>query len=152
MLKIVEILKSSVIVMSGQALVQKRFDVLYDDVKQFFKNTSTGRLSVASVTALTRYSMEVVQTGENWTGMKGSEKKDLVYGVVTEVIKDLLHDPEVVGEDFDEGTRDAILAALNLVPLVIDAAVDFAKTYSSARPSGEGDSDVVHRRKCFGFC
>lgn len=138
--------------MSSQTAVQKRFDLLYADVKEFFKTTSTGRLSVASVTSLTRYGMELVQTGNNWEGMKGSEKKDLVLGVVSEVIKDLLNDPEVVGENFDQGTRDAILAALDLVPMIIDAAVDFAKTYHDNANKQDTNNDERPRRKCFGFC
>jgi len=137
--------------MSGQALVQKRFDLLYTDVKDFFKNTSTGKISIVTVTTLTRYSMELVQTSDNWAGMKGSEKKDLVYGVVTEVIKDLLNDPQVVGENFDEATRQAILLALDIVPSLIDAAVDFAKTYKDSKPKVD-ENGVEIKRRCFGFC
>jgi len=128
--------------MSGQANVEKRYDTLYNDVKGFFENSTSGKMNAASVTTLVRYSMEVVQTGKLWTGMHGSEKKDLVIGVVTALVNDLLDDPSVVGEDFSDDTRQAILAALSFAPMLIDAAVDFAKAYAS------GDGSGGSRLKC----
>jgi hypothetical protein len=135
--------------MSGQAQVQKRYDALYGDVKQFFVESTSGKMTVASVTTLTRYAMEVVQTGQGWKGMKGSEKKDLVLGVITALVEDLLHDPQVVGEDFDDGTRDAILAAVSMVPMFIDAAVDFAKVYTDGQSQQPGTGN---RPKFFCCC
>ncbi len=133
--------------MSGQAQVQKRYDTLYSDVKHFFLDSTSGKLTVASVTTLTRYAMEVVQTGKGWKRLKGSEKKDLVIGVITELIEDLVEDPEVVGEDFDEGAKQAILAALAFAPLLIDAAADYAKVYLNSQGQAGGG-----RRMLFGCC
>jgi hypothetical protein len=82
--------------------------------------------------------MEIVQTGKSWIGMRGAEKKDLVLGVISAVVEDLMNDTEVVGEDFDAGSREAILTALALAPMLIDAAVDFAKVYSETHESGNG--------------
>ena len=131
--------------MSGQIQVQKQYDTLYGDVKQFFMNSTRGKLTVYSVTVLTRYAMELVQTGKNWKGLKGSEKKDLVLGVITAIVEDLLHDPQVVGENFDPNTRDGILAAVAVVPMFIDAAVDFAKTYVASKPT---DPNTPRPRFC----
>jgi hypothetical protein len=138
--------------MSGQASVEKQYDTLYNDVKQFFKNSTSGKLTVASVTVLTRYSMELVQTGENWQGMKGSEKKDLVFGVISALVTDLLDDPQVVGKNFSDDTRQGILAAVGLVPMIVDAVVDFAKTYSQQNPAPvSGSNSGSSGRKRF-FC
>lgn len=130
--------------MAGQLHVQKKYDALYSDAKKFFLDTTSGRLTVSTVTTLTRYTMEVVQTGKDWAGLKGSEKKDLVLGVLNELIKDLIEDPDIGGEDFPQETRDAILAALAVAPMFIDAAVDFAKVYVDSLPA-----DPVARRQRF---
>ncbi len=80
--------------------------------------------------------MEIVQTGRRWKGMRGTEKRNLVIAVITAIVEDLINDPEVVGENFDEAAKQVILAAVSFVPMMIDAAVDFAKTYhdSKGRP------------------
>jgi len=108
--------------------IQKNHDVLYDDVKQFFITSGSGKLSITSITTLTRYAMEVVQTGRAWKGMKGSEKKALVFEVISDLVEDLLNDTDVVG-DLDNDIKQGILTATTLVPTFIDAAVDFAKIY-----------------------
>ena len=120
--------------MSSQLSVQKKYDTLYNDAKKFFLDTTSGKLTVATVTILTRYTMEVVQTGKDWAGLKGSEKKDLVLGVLNELIKDFIEDPDIGGENFPQETREAILAALAVAPMFIDAAVDFAKVYVDSLP------------------
>lgn len=115
----------------GQIQIQKRYDNLYGDVKKFFFDSLAGHITAASVATLTRYAMEVVQTKKDWQGMQGYEKKDLVYGVITALVTDLLNDKQVVGENFDSGTRDVILSALPFVPMIIDAAADYAKVYAA---------------------
>ena len=136
---------------SGQAQVQKRFDALYGDVKEFFKSSTNGKLSIASVTVLTRYAMEIVQTSQSWQDMKGSEKKNLVLGVLNAVIQDLLADHDVVGDSLDEGTKQAILTALEMAPMIIDAAVDFAKVYSANRPQDNSNGNG-NRPRLFCCC
>ncbi len=111
-------------------------DALYKDVKQFFTDSISGTLTVASVATLTRYAMEVVQTGRKWKSLRGAQKRELVLGVISALVKDLLEDPKVVGENFDEGSKQAILAALAFAPMLIDAAVGFAKTYHGNKSSG----------------
>lgn len=115
----------------SEEIIAKRYDSLYNDVKTFFVTTLSGKLTIGSVAVLTRYAMEVVQTTKNWSKMKGSEKHALVYGVIKALIKDLLQDPQVVGDNFDPHTAEGILLALDMVPVIIDSAVEFAKTYKS---------------------
>ena len=105
-----------------------KFDTLYSDVKRFYNDSLNGQLTVASVTTLTRYSMELVQT----QNLKGSEKKAMVEHLVNELVKDALEESDIPQE-----TQDAIQTALILVPLLVDAAVDFAKIYSGSS-SGSG--------------
>lgn len=131
--------------------VEESHDDLYANVKKFFVESTSGSLSVLTVTLLTRYSMELMQTNAKWSIMKGSEKKALVVGVLNALIKDLLNDPSVVGPNVDESFKAGILATLDLAPMIIDAAVDFAKTYHStavggSEPLGNGKSC------CFPFC
>ena len=106
------------------------FDKLYSDLSSFFKTTLGGQFNPASVPTLTRYAMECLQTGLEWKGMSGSEKKNLVLGVVIKFVKDLVADPDVT-KNLDANAKTAILASLDLIPVIIDVAVDFAKTYSA---------------------
>lgn len=109
----------------------QRFDNLYNDVKNFSQNTLAGNFSAETVTTLVRFAMETVQTVSLFRGMKGSEKKQLVIAVVTEVVKDALKDT-----DLPESTQQTIMTALSFAPFVIDMAVDFAKVY--VKPSNGG--------------
>ena len=116
-------------------------DQLYATVKNFFEESTSGNLTTASVATLTRYAMQVVQTDVNFQGMKGSEKKDLVVGVVTALITDLLND-----SNLDDSTKQSIIVLLATVPSIIDMAVDFGKVYHNSQSSGDS-----HQRSGF-FC
>jgi hypothetical protein len=98
------------------------FDTLYADLKRFHKDTLNGALSAASITSLVRYSMQLVQTQT----LAGSEKKALVLQLVNELVKDYLADSTL-----PEDTREAIQTAMIFAPLLIDASVDFAKSYAA---------------------
>ncbi len=106
------------------------FDKLYNDLASFFKTTLAGQFNPASVPTLTRYAMQTLQTGLEWKNMTGSEKKNLVLGVVIKFVKDLVADPDVT-KTLDANAKTAILASLDLIPTIIDVAVDFAKIYSA---------------------
>ena len=88
---------------------------------------------MGDVAGLVRYVMELVQTGNQFKSLKGSEKKALVLQVVEAVVKDILETEEVAEE-----AKSAILLAVDLAPYVIDATIDFAKVYSSTGGGGEG--------------
>jgi hypothetical protein len=103
-----------------------RFDTLYADVKKFYDDTLNGQLTVESVTILTRYTMEAVQL--NSKGLKGSEKKALVLDVVNQLVKDALEE-----SDLPDDTKQAIMTSLALAPILVDAAVDFAKIYNNGK-------------------
>lgn len=103
-----------------------KFDTLYADVQRFYTDSLNGNLSAASVTALVRYAMETV----NAMALKGSEKKALVVDVVNQLVKDALEKSEL-----DDQMKAAIESALSLAPLLIDAAVDFAKIYGNNKES-----------------
>ena len=122
--------------MNGTDKVEKKYDTLYNDVRKFYLHSTTGRLNASSVTTLVRYAMEVVQTGRMWKNMRGSDKKDLVLGVVTALVNDLLEDPQV-SNHIDDQTRTFIMTALTMAPMVIDAAAGFAKTYASTKKGGQ---------------
>jgi hypothetical protein len=98
------------------------FDTLYADIKRFHTDTLNGQLSALSVTALIRYSMQLVQS----QALTGSEKKALVLQLVNDLVEDSLEESEL-----PEDTKQAINSALVFAPLLIDASVDFAKTYKS---------------------
>ena len=97
------------------------YDTLYSDAKGFIKNGIT----VGTVADLTRYLMELVQTGREYAKLSGAEKKDLVLTVAQSVVNDVLQT-----EDIDSDTASGVLLALDLAPYVIDASVSFAKVYS----------------------
>ena len=127
--------------------VQKKYDALYGDVKRFFEESTSGKLNSLTVITLVRYTMEAVQTGKMWENMRGSEKKDLVLGVLGALVEDLINDPDVVGENFSEQTKESILSALAMAPMMIDAAVDFAKVYGGGSNSGSNS-----QKRCCSFC
>lgn len=99
-----------------------KFDTLYLDVKRFYEDSLNGQLTPASITTITRYTMELV----NSQNLKGSEKKALVLEIVNEIVKDALSTSDISDE-----AKQVILTAVSFTPLLIDAAVDFAKIYSS---------------------
>lgn len=105
--------------------MSKQHDNLYADVKKFFMESMSGKLTVSSVTILTRYAMEETQINNKI--MTGSEKKELVMGVINAFIEDLIIYDTVVKLTNDN--KQAIIAALALTPFLIDAAAGFAKTY-----------------------
>lgn len=111
-------------------------EVLYLYVKNFFNEMIAGKLTVNTVTVLTRYSMEYVQ--QNWKELKGSEKKELVMSVITDFIKNLLNDKEVVGNALTNEIKEQVLVAVDMIPTLIDTTVDFAKSYK-----------VKLRKRCF---
>lgn len=102
----------------------QRFDTLYGETKKFLKDTLGGKLDASTVTTLIRFAMESVQNLQEFRGMKGSEKKQLVIAVITEVVKDALTDTSLSPE-----TQQLIMSSLSFAPFVIDMAVDFAKAY-----------------------
>ena len=124
---------------------REKYDTLYNDVKQFYLTTSSGRFTLGTLAPLTRYAMEIVQTGKGWSTMKGSEKKRLVTEVIQEVVTDLVNDKDVV-KDMDENTRQAILLGLETVPFIIDAACDFAKV---VKKQVSEITDDVAKSGCF---
>lgn len=105
---------------------REKYDTLYSDVKKFYLDSASKKFTVSSVIPMTRYAMEIIQTGQNWSTMKGSEKKRLVTEIIQEVVTDLINDPEVV-KDLDENSKQLILLSLETVPFFIDSACDFAK-------------------------
>jgi hypothetical protein len=112
--------------------LKTRYDTLYQDLKQFYLETTNGKLTLNTITTLTRYAMEHVQINALWANLKGSEKKELVLTVVTDFMGDLLNDPEL---KITDETRDLLKNGLLMVPFMIDAAVDFAKTYNVFKQS-----------------
>jgi hypothetical protein len=112
--------------MSSSDELKRKYDTLYQDLKEFYLDTTNGKLSLNTITILTRFAMEHVQTHTLWANLKGSEKKDLVVSVVTDFINDMLNDTDKV----DEETKRILQNGLEMVPMLIDAAVDFAKVYS----------------------
>lgn len=103
-----------------------QFDDLYEQLKQFYTRISSGDIDLATVTRLAVFAMECVQSGHEFTKLKGSAKKDLVLAVITALVSDLLED---LGSDFSKSTRKAILRYLEALPTVIDATVSFAHIY-----------------------
>lgn len=112
--------------------IEKRYDLLYNDVKKLFLETTSGKITMSTVSTLTRYSMELVQTGVAWASMRGSEKKELVMDVVNALFEDLINDDHVVGDIPDE-LKSTLQVALSVVPSFIDATVDFAKVYINTK-------------------
>jgi len=110
--------------------VRKKYDKLYDDLKEFYKCLGNKELSLQMIVTLTRWCMEHVQTNKEWIKMKGSEKKLLVVGVMTEFLNDALNDAKALNED----TKAKLSIALEMLPSIIDATIDFAKTYRITKP------------------
>jgi hypothetical protein len=124
------------------------YDNLYQDVKTFLKNSSSGKLSISSISNMTRYAMEVVQIGKNWSSMRGSEKKELVYNVITNVVEDILND-EQIGKNIDPETKEILLSTLQFIPTLIDTSVDFAKVYLNMKNKNKNKNN---NKKCRFFC
>lgn len=121
-------------------IMSERFNKLYSVLKTGFLDAKNKTFSVATVAVLTEQAMELVQTGTLWAGMRGNEKKELVVNVITQLVKDLIEDADVVGENFSEDAKAMVLLALDTVPFIIDATVNFAKLYKSGK------------KKCFSCC
>jgi hypothetical protein len=136
--------------MSAVTVAADRFDNLYKDVKGYVDTFKRG-FDMDSVTSIVHYAMTAVQTGVEFKNMSGMEKKDFVIAVATDIVQDVLDDPEVGGKLAPEA-RTGITVALAGVPMIIDMAVNFAKVYSndSAGSNGAvvGDSGVA-KGGCF---
>ena len=117
------------------------YDELYADLKAFFTETKQN-MDISTVISLTHHAMSLVQTKKQLLSLPGVQKKELVMNVLIALVKDLLDDPSVVGTNLTEETRQAILMSLDAVPYLIDAAVNFAKVYST----------TLKKVPCFSFC
>lgn len=106
------------------------FNDLYANLKSYFMSTMGGIFNIAMVPTLTRYAMECIETGLEWKQMTATEKSNLIVGVVVQFTKDIISDTSVT-KNLDANTRAAILASLDLVPIIINVATDFANTVNS---------------------
>lgn len=120
-----------------------QYDDLYDRVRNFHFKISRGHIDLAVVTQISNFAMECVQTADEFKKLKGLAKKDLVLAVITALVEDLLKDPDVVGDDFSNTTRKAILRYLEALPVVIDGVVHFAHIY---------ELDKLAKKACRGCC
>jgi len=112
-----------------------QFETLYSDTKKFFDTVHGGKLNVATVTALTRYSMEVIQKGSQFKNLKGSEKKALVIRVLKAIVDDVVESQE---DKISPDEAQLILLAVDAMPYVIDATIDFAKVYLGTNGGVQG--------------
>lgn len=135
--------------MSNAATLRaKRFDFLYQDVKGFTVNFQRG-VNVDDIGKIVRYAMSVVQSAIEFKDLSGLERKDFVVAVVIDVVNDLLADPEITGKLKPE-ELEAIKFAVSTVPMIIDTAVGFAKTYlNTASTSGSSDDGVERKGCCY---
>ena len=101
----------------------QRYQELYDTIKKLFLISTSGALSIQNIPFMTRYGMELLETGVTWKNMKGSEKKDLLVSVLMSLIKDLNADSHIPSELLD--------TILSVLPHIIDTSVDFAKIYNN---------------------
>jgi len=106
-------------------------DTLYADVKKFIQQSSIKDFNMGTVTILTRYAMSLVQKHKVFKKMKGCEKRELVSEVVSEVISDFLKDESII--DMSDDVRTGVLVAIEFIPILIDTAVAFAKTYRDSK-------------------
>lgn len=128
----------------------KVFDTLFADVKSYVETFKSSGFDMAALTGLVRYAMSIVETGIAFKDMTGLECKDYVVAVVTDVVNDLLDDPDVGGKMPAEAVT-SLRVGITMVPMIIDAAVGFAKTYQAAHPPAltNGDDGVATKSGCF---